>query len=199
MIRPLRGAIRRVRAFDPQSLGAWEFAALILGILAAAAWLTARGLEAQVDLRQRMHVARLQAAALSPVAYRKPVPVTRRLAAPPAAGPVLMLRVDSVADGAQVARLCALLAAASDGADPLPVRALAITADVPACARPRLVSGAVTGEDVAAVRWEIRSARLVLVGDDGRVRYNSRGVPTVEETRGILAVLHATPVTRVHP
>lgn len=188
-----RGAVRRLRAFDPQSLGAWEFAALLLAILAAAAWLAARGLEAQVDLRQRMHVARQQAAAISPVAYRKPVPVTHRLLAPGAGGAVLALRVDSVADAGEAARLCRLVRSAAGATDSPPLRVLAFTADVPACARPLLADAMVDASRAEAVRREIRSARLVLVGADGRVRYNRRDVPDVAELRGTLSVFHSTP------
>lgn len=187
MLRPIRGALRRARSFDPQQLGGWEFTALTLAILVAAAWLTARGLEAQADLRQRMHVARLQAEAVSPVAYRKPVPVTHRLLAPSSPGRVLALRVDSVADDAEAGRLCTLARAVPG------VAAFALSDDVPACARPLLAGGAVRDEDRAAVRREVRSARLVLIGADGRVLYNRRDLPTAEEVRGTLLVLAATP------
>lgn len=188
MLRPIRGAVRRVRSFDPQQLGGWEFTALTLAILVAAAWLTARGLEAQADLRQRMHVARLQAEAVSPVAYRKPVPVTHRLLAPSSSGRVLALRVDSVADGPEAGRLCALARAVPG------VAAFALSDDVPECARPLLASGPVSDETQAAVvRREVRSARLVLIGADGRVLYNRRDLPTAEELRGTLLVLAATP------
>jgi hypothetical protein len=112
------------------------------------------------------------------------VPRAAALAGAPGAWRTLV-RVDSVPDPADAERLCALTADAA-----LPVRWLALTDAVPACAAlPAGTLARVAGDARAAVRKELRSARWLIVDGAGKVRYNRRGVPTADEVRRTLALL----------
>ena len=180
MLQRLRRRLGGV--FSPaavERLDTREFSALVLALLALAAWLAAHGLDSLAVQRRGAVAAELRGLASSPVPYGKPAPRTAALLGPGAWR--AFVRADSVPDAAETERLCAL------AADPtLPVRWLALGGSVPPCAR---AAAPVTG-DVAAVKREIRSARWGVVDAAGRVRYNRRGVPTADELRRTLALLH---------
>lgn len=161
------------------------YATLVLSILAAAAWLSAWGLESHVDLRRRLAAARVTHDALSPLPYRASLPATAALS--PGAW-TTVVRVDGLrADDA--ARACAL--APAGGA----VRLLALSADVPAC----LASGAVRADvrspvTAPAMEVEMGTARWIVLDDAGRVRFSRRAVPTRDELTRTAAVFDTRPL-----
>ena len=182
---------RRFRLPDLSSLSALEFGTLVLALVAGAAWMGAGGLESHADLRQRHRWAEIRNAATSPVAYRKPVLATRRalLGDAGADAALLVLRADSLPDAAARERLCALVREGGALARPgVAVRWIALTGDVPGCAR--AVAAATPAADAAtAIRAEIRSARWVVTDGTGRVLHNARPVPTAAEVREVLGLL----------
>ncbi len=159
------------------------FSALVLALLVLAVFLAALGLERFSAQRRLVIVSELRGRAASPVAYGKVVPVAAVLAGPPGEWRAL-LRADSVPDAEDERRLCAL---AANGA--LPVRWVALTDALPACAAGAGTLVRPPDGDLAALRKELRSARWVVVDGGGRVRYNRRGVPTADEVRRTLALL----------
>jgi hypothetical protein len=185
------------------SLGTLEFSALVLAILVAAAWLGVRGIESHADLRQRRRFAELRMEATSPAVYRKLVPVTRRVllgtSVPGGTAPLLVLRADSFSGPAEREHLCTLARESTSftGAE---VRWVALSGDVPPCARAVVAGAAAPGAgDAAAIRREIRSARWVLVDAGSRVLFNARGVPSPSEVRGTLALLRPSPESPAEP
>lgn len=164
-------------------LHAWEFTALVLALLTAAAWMAANGLESLSVQRRNGYAARVRAQASSPVPYGKPVPRAAALLGPAGAWHAFV-RADSVPAAAERERLCALAAGGAAG-----VRWLALSDDVPACLRAASPLAVPAGER-AAVKAELRSARWGVVDAEGRVRHNRRGAPTVGEVRRTLALLH---------
>lgn len=172
-------------------MGRAEFAATLLVVVTAAAWLGVRGVERHAELRLSHRLGELRHAATSPLAYGKVVAATRRtlLGGAPAGSPLLVIRADSLPGPAERERLCALArGGAGLGAPAAAVRWVALTEDVPACARGVLAAAPAPGA-VSALRGELRSARWVVVGADARVLHNARGVPTADEVRGTLALL----------
>lgn len=159
------------------------FATLVLALLAAAAWLSARGLEAHVDLRGRLAAAHAQQEALSPLAYRKPLPTLSALLGSRGRW-AAVVRVDGVA-GDDAARACDL---PRDGT----VRLVALAGDVPACLPSASVARVMEGT-IEMIGEEMRTARWVIVDDAGRARYSRRALPTADELTRTLATFDTGP------
>ena len=163
-----------------------RFSTLMLGIFALAAAMAAEGVQTLAEMRERHFAILARQEAVSPIAYRTALPALHALVPATDGGVRVLVRADSA--GAQAAALCGLAARAD-------VRRVALSAAVEPCVadRGRIARGSA---DAAA---EFAGARWIVMDADGRARYSSRAVPSVDhllQTIALLAPLSGSEVDR---
>ncbi|HEX7238927.1 MAG TPA: hypothetical protein VF263_01565 [Longimicrobiaceae bacterium] len=174
---PRRWVSRLFTLPDLDALDGAQFAALVLLLLTAGCWLAVRGIESYAGLRHRGVEMELSRRASSPVPYRHALagPVGEALPL------VALVRTDSVPpeeDG----RLCALL---RERGGRVPVRAFALTGEVPPCAREAAPASL---RSAPADRPVLRGARWLLVEGGSVVLYSRRDLPSRNEVERVGAL-----------
>lgn len=159
-----------------------RFRTLMLGVFALAAAMAAEGVQTLAEMRERHFVILARQAAVSPVAYRTPLPALHALAPATGAGVRVLVRSDSA--GAQAAALCALAAEAR-------VRWIVLSTAVEPCVAQRSDAPLVRGSAKAAA--ELAGARWIVMDDDGRALYSARTVPSAAHLRRTAALLAPLP------
>jgi hypothetical protein len=171
-----------------EDLSPRAFRLLLLAIAAAAAAMTAEGVQTFAEMRERHYAILARMQAVSPVSYGTALPALHALA-PAGEGVRVLVRSDSAA--ADGAALCALAAQAAGEAA---VRWIAFSADVDPCLTRHpgarmLRAGAPAAAEMGRARWLVMDA-------DGRARYSRTGAPSLTDVRRTAALLAPTPPAR---
>lgn len=176
-IAPSAPSRSTVAAISPR-----RFHTAMLGVFALAAAMAAEGVQTFAEMRERHYAILARQQAVSPVAYRTPLPALHALAPAAGGGVRVLVRADSA--GARAAALCALAAEAE-------ARWIALSAAVEPCVAERMRGRMTRASTSAAV--ELAGARWIAMDAGGRALYSSRAVPAADHLRRTADLLAPLP------